>query len=231
MLPIMKPTSLYRSFFYVKVWSVQLNRTITSSTNYRINECLASTSSLIRGINIHKEILWNQSIAQAVRMKHTMRNSQSVFQDKYTHKNKSKRSPKMSGWAHNLHFQKCFTSRKSGHMVPSVSSVPSLVTKDRNLKNALVIHSQQQRFSHNGTESSLKLESSSESDQQLLRIDVGRRSLVIPALWLRDHCRSSKYYNHETHQKNADPDLLTRNLKIDSVEMTTNSSGVTIVCK
>ncbi|GFR73459.1 trimethyllysine dioxygenase, mitochondrial [Elysia marginata] len=52
--------------------------------------------------------------------------------------------------------------------------------------------------------------------------------MVVPAVWLRDHCMSPEYYNHETQQKNADPNHLTRNLKIDSVELTDNDCGFTI---
>ncbi|GFO28146.1 trimethyllysine dioxygenase, mitochondrial [Plakobranchus ocellatus] len=73
----------------------------------------------------------------------------------------------------------------------------------------------------------LKLESSLQNEQTLT-ISACGQNMVIPAVWLRDHCRSPKYYNHDTQQKNADLNLLDRNLTIDSVDMTGNKSGVMV---
>jgi len=53
-----------------------------------------------------------------------------------------------------------------------------------------------------------------------LEVTIGGRVLVIPLVWLRDHCRSPRCYNHETNQKNVDEDILGRDLTPASVTLT-----------
>lgn len=78
------------------------------------------------------------------------------------------------------------------------------------------------------SKTTVELESSPSNDQQSVKINVDNKSMVIPAVWLRDHCMSPDYYNHETQQRNVVTNFLTSNLKIDSVDLTSNGSGFAI---
>jgi len=50
------------------------------------------------------------------------------------------------------------------------------------------------------------------NDDKQVSLTFDKEIIQIPFLWLRDHCRSKKYYNSSTFQKNADPDLLEKDL-------------------
>lgn len=46
------------------------------------------------------------------------------------------------------------------------------------------------------------------------------KAVQIPLLWLRDHCRCPRCYNHETFQKNVDVDLMQRDLNPANIQIT-----------
>ncbi|GFO15317.1 trimethyllysine dioxygenase, mitochondrial [Plakobranchus ocellatus] len=66
-----------------------------------------------------------------------------------------------------------------------------------------------------------------DEDQVLeIRLAQAEDALVIPYMWLRDHCRSKRYFNHTTQQKIPDLELLERDLTPQAVRA--DSKGLSI---
>ncbi|XP_005107531.1 trimethyllysine dioxygenase, mitochondrial [Aplysia californica] len=65
-------------------------------------------------------------------------------------------------------------------------------------------------------------------NDECVEVTVGQQVLRIPFVWLRDHCRSERYYNHATYQKNPDAELLERDLVPDELSVTDGNSGLRI---
>lgn len=71
----------------------------------------------------------------------------------------------------------------------------------------------------------------SNGKERYVEIKSGTLRLTIPFIWLRDHCRSQKYYDHKTEQKKADPDLLQKDFVPAAVEYSKDKSGIVVKCK
>lgn len=62
-------------------------------------------------------------------------------------------------------------------------------------------------------------------------VSLKDKTVEIPLLWLRDHCRCPRCYNHETCQKNVDVDLMQRDLEPTNVQVTGKEDLLVIECK
>ncbi|CAG5116383.1 unnamed protein product [Candidula unifasciata] len=116
----------------------------------------------------------------------------------------------------------CFNTRT----VPLSNNFQAEVLKFHHFRENLL--PSRSLHSHN-TNSSYQIKQN--NAERLLEITSGSLKLRVPFIWLRDHCRSEKYYNHKTFQKNVDFDLLNKDLTPARVDYLADNLGVAITWK
>lgn len=62
-----------------------------------------------------------------------------------------------------------------------------------------------------------------------LKVSLNERQIEIPYIWLRDHCRCEKCYNHATFQKNVESFSLLGDLVIQDVQI--QDDDLTLKCE
>lgn len=63
------------------------------------------------------------------------------------------------------------------------------------------------------------------STEDYLELNLGSRTLTLPYLWLRDHCRCNVCYNHKTNQKNILIQELDPDIRPEKVEIADSGNG------
>lgn len=68
-------------------------------------------------------------------------------------------------------------------------------------------------------------------NSSFVEVSLNGNTCKIPNIWLRDHCRSDKFYNKKTHQKNVDPQLSTQDLTPSAVSYSKDMTVISIQWK
>ncbi|KAI8770578.1 trimethyllysine dioxygenase, mitochondrial, partial [Biomphalaria glabrata] len=68
-------------------------------------------------------------------------------------------------------------------------------------------------------------------NDECVQVSFADHTLKIPLIWLRDHCRSEKFYNHNTHQKIPQSGLSELDLSPAEICLVDNNSAVSITWK
>ena len=223
---------LHKPLTTLTIWPTTVIRTLTraTSTKRRDRTTLLSPSPVSVDPKLHKEALLISSVSHTTRVQNPLCNLHSIPQRKYENQNCQEVSRIWPSGAQNFSTYTRSKSKPCAIFHLPIRLATSFGYQYR-VTSPVLSSTHQGRSSHTSAETSVKLDSGQMDDHQSVVVTGGERSLVIPAVWLRDHCMSERYFNHETQQKNVDPDLLANNLKIDSVGLTGKDNSVRIACK